>query len=222
MYSLILTAFAVLNCFFADFPQESESALTFFREHDEIRKELSHYLPDEEKDIAMAVVAPEVGMFSSLRNEVEYRTMCIFYILYGSADFSIGCFQMKPTFAETVEKEIAKRKEWKKKFPMLPIKGKTERERRKTRMDRLMQTTWQARYLAAFITIAKHNTSGISLSSVDDRVKYWATLYNSGLDLSEAQVYKMQRRRFFPRFRGRHNYGEAALDFYMHMKGIAH
>ena len=222
MHSLFLTIFAAINCFFADFPQESADALTFLKEHHEIQKELKHYLSEEEKDIAMAIVAPEVGMFSSLGNEVEYRTMCMFYILHGSMDFSIGCFQMKPSFAETIEQRIAENKELKKKFAKLLVKGHTERECRKVRMDRLMHPIWQTRYLAAFIAICKQETSDIPLPTIDDRIKYWATLYNSGLDLSEAQVFKMQGRYLFPRFYGGHNYGEAALDFYMHIKGIEH
>lgn len=209
-------------CFFSDFPKEATGALDYLKAHQEIHKELSQYLSVEEKDIALAIVAPEVGMYSLVEDVIEYKTMCMFYILYGSADFSIGCFQMKPSFVETIEQRIKTNKKLRKKFQKLIIKSDNEKECRKIRMDRLVQPIWQTRYLAAFIKMSKQNTTTINFCSIDEKIKYWATLYNSGLDLSEVQVDKMQQRYLFPRFYGGHNYGEAALDFYRHMKRISH
>lgn len=209
------------TCFFLDFPKEANGALEYFETHREIQKELKHYLSNEENNIALAIVAPEVSMYSLVEEFVEYKTMCMFYILYGSADFSIGCFQMKPSFAEVIEQRITIRKELKK-FSKLLIKSDNEREERKIRLDRLMQPIWQARYLAAFVAISKQETDNIGIETLSEKIKYWATLYNSGLDLTEAQVRNMQNRHLFPRFYGGHNYGEAALDFYYHIKGKQH
>ena len=218
---MLILSMLCFTCFFEDFPKEANGAIDYFRTHREIQKELRHYLSDEEKDIALAIVAPEVSMYSLVEDFVEYKTMCMFYILYGSADFSIGCFQMKPSFAEVIEQRITIWKELKK-FSKLLIKSDNEREERKIRLDRLMQPIWQARYLAAFVAISKQETDEIKLETLDEKIEYWATLYNSGLDLTEAQVRKMQNRHHFPRFYGGHNYGEAALDFYYHIKGIQH
>jgi len=205
------------NCFFNEFHEEALAALNFFETHKEIQRELLYNLSNEEKDIAKAIVAPEVGFYSYIEDYVEYKTMCLLYIQYGTADFSIGSFQMKPSFAETIENEICKNRMLKKKYAKLIIKNKDSKKCRKIRIDRLTKIMWQTKYLSAFIDISRIKTFNIKFNDVEDKIKYWAILYNSGLDLSESRVYKMQERKLFPRFYGGYNYADVVLEFYHHM-----
>lgn len=222
MTTLLLSVFLTANCFFTEFKEECVGALDFFKVHKEIRSELKRTLHKDELDIAMAIVAPEVGMYSMVEDIVEYKTMCLLYIQFGIGDFSIGCFQMKPSFAEALETKLKNNHKLRKKHSNLIITCKNEKETRKTRIDRLITSQWQAKYLAAFIDIVKMQTHNLDLQSLKKKVMYWATLYNSGLNLSESEVEKLQSMHLFPRSIGEYNYGEVAWDFYMHMNNIEH
>ena len=210
------------SCFFLEYRAESSNTIDYFKQHTEIQSELRRHLNEEDSEIAQVIVMPEFSVFSKTCDALEYRTMCLFYILYGTTDFSIGHYQMKPSFIETLETYISKDKNLKKKYHKLIIKEKNIKKCRKMRMDRMLSLHWQTIYLAAFIDICKNKTSNISLNSVKEKIRYWATLYNSGLELSEAQVYAKQKQKFFPRFYKEYNYSDVAWDFYLHLKQIKH
>ena len=57
--------------------------------------------------IAEAVVFPELVRYSMWQDEIERAAVSGFYVVGGKdkADFSIGRFQMKPSFAEDIEAE---------------------------------------------------------------------------------------------------------------------
>src|SRR5664280_591993 len=55
----------------------------------------------------LAIIFPELIRYSSIRDIIETAALKSLYIQYGknNEDFSIGQFQMKPSFAEDIEKE---------------------------------------------------------------------------------------------------------------------
>lgn len=222
MNQIQLSLFLIVNCFFSEFREESFGTLAYFNQHKEIHSELKHKLNKEEQSIAICIVAPEVAMYSISEDFVEYNAMRLLYVQFGASDFSIGCFQMKPSFAETIEKEVRLSKTLMKNHSKLLINNKNKKDCRKKRIDRLLSTRWQSRYLAAFIDIVKMKTINILFNSQEEKIKYWAILYNSGINLSSSEVDKLQSSKLFPRFLGGYNYSEVAFDFYMHMNGIGH
>ena len=58
--------------------------------------------------MAIAVVFPELIRYSALRDKIEITLLKSLYIYKGDdyADFSIGQFQMKPSFAELIHKNV--------------------------------------------------------------------------------------------------------------------
>ncbi len=56
-------------------------------------------------NFARAIVFPETVRYSFLQNQAEIAGLMVLYVKYGSAyaDFSVGRFQMKPSFAEQIE-----------------------------------------------------------------------------------------------------------------------
>lgn len=212
----------MVNCFFTDYKDKAENAINFFRIEHDVEIELRRYLSAEDTDLAKAIVMPEIGMFTFVEGVIEYKAICFFYVKYGNVDYSIGCFQMKPSFAEIIENEIINDHSLFKKYKMLIVREENERKRRRERVDRLVNPIWQSRYLAAFIDILKHRTEKIKFNTIRDKLRYWATLYNSGLDLSETQVLKRQKKKTFPYYTGPYNYSDVAWDFYLHLKGIKH
>ena len=58
---------------------------------------------------AIAIVFPELVRYSALRDKIEISILKTLYINLGEeyADFSVGPFQMKPSFAESVTESIS-------------------------------------------------------------------------------------------------------------------
>ena len=67
------------------------------------------------------VVLPEVARFNGFSNFFETAALEAFYVEDGSGvvDFSIGPFQMKPSFAERVEHRVAAQPSLRQRFPKL-------------------------------------------------------------------------------------------------------
>lgn len=203
----------LLQCYAALFPRETKEAVEFFNEHS---REVNTQLKDLDKDtrqIALAIVAPEVSQYSSVTDFFELRTMFISYRNFGRGNFSVGYFQMKPGFIEGLEKEIANNAALKKKFSSYIPKG-TDKEKRETRLKRLKTLEWQLKYLEVFIEVAKLKTKGIKFKNNEEKLRYWATLYNSGFNLSKEKVKQYQNKKFFPRSTKSFNYSDVALEFY--------
>ena len=174
---------------------------------------------NEEKAIAMAIVAPEVSQFSTIFDALEMQTLFIFYLNSGKSDFSVGLFQMKPSFIENLERFISKNKSLKKKYHYLLPKG-SERDKRRFRLKQLSTLEGQLEYLSLFLDICKTKTSEINFKDDKDRLRYWATLYNSGLNLTHDQVIGMQGKTLFPHFSSKFNYADVALEFYPGIKDL--
>ena len=63
-----------------------------------------------ENDFVTAIVYPELLRYNYIQDFIETSGLELIYMRYGAktADFSIGHFQMKPSFAEHIEKYIEK------------------------------------------------------------------------------------------------------------------
>lgn len=73
-----------------------------------------HWISDSLKanglfpDLAKAIVFPEVIRYSVIRNKLELHGLFTLYVQYGErySDFSVGYFQMKPSFARQLELDV--------------------------------------------------------------------------------------------------------------------
>jgi hypothetical protein len=168
---------------------------------DENRIWMQHLL--EKNDIsyplAIAVIFPELVRYSALRDKMETSMLKILYINLGEeyANFSIGRFQMKPSFAETIRKkapEVLNRRSG------ISFKGQNEFENitqyRKSIVNDLEDTNIQLNYLIAFIKISEHEYN-LKRMSESDRVKFLSTVYNYGLDKCEEEIEAMTGKKFY-------------------------
>lgn len=207
----------LLQCYFALFPREADEAIGFIGDNAEAIRTHMANLSADERQMAMAIVAPEISQFSSLRNFMELRALFISYRNFGKGNFSIGYFQMKPGFVEGLEEEVRKNSALKRKYASYLPSG-DEKEKRTARLERLSSIEWQLKYLQLFIEVVKNKTANRKFSSDDDKLRYWATLYNSGINSSSERVARMQTRKLFPRDEKSVNYSDAALEFYKELK----
>ena len=214
---MVPTIILTVLSYFSVYPDNVQAVIVFFNKHPEVYSELRKTLSPGEAKIAMSIVAPELSRYSVYSDKVETGMLKVFYISRGLSDFSIGAFQMKPNFAEKLEREVSGDTMLLRSFSELLIVGNTVREKRYERICRLSSLKWQVKYLSAFIQIAIKKTAGISFASDKERVLYWATLYNGGLHLTPDDVEKHKRLKGFPHFSKRFNYAEVSLEFYEEM-----
>lgn len=138
-----------------------------------------------------AIVFPELMRYNSLKDGIEVESLRTLYVQFGKeyANFSIGIFQMKPSFAEEVE-EKAK--------TILPASINEElqlaynstdaEEIRSERVERLQDEQWQLVYLTAFTCICNEIYREKKFDSDLEKLQWYATIYNAGFNKTDAYI----------------------------------
>lgn len=152
---------------------------------------------DTETTECEAVIFPEQLRYSRLQNNMEQAALWSLYVRGGKqkANFSIGLFQMKPSFAEEVETAWMKsplRHEYK-----LYFNCNDNNEVRRRRLQRLTNERWQCVYLAVFIRLMLEREPSLQKLSSEERVSLLATAYNVSFRASLEVLRRSQKRRSF-------------------------
>lgn len=214
MIRLCILMAMTISSYFASYPTESQYAVDYTSANKAEIGTMRKYLSSKDARLAMCIVAPEISQYSQISDAAETFALNTLYVQGKVSDFSIGTFQMKPSFAVSIEDEVAKCERLKK-YRELIIDEVSDRAVRFERIKRLSTLHWQLVYLCAFIEMAKANTSGISFVSTEEKLKYWATLYNAGLDSSETKIYNLYEIDGFPKFSSNSfNYADICVEFY--------
>ena len=207
----------LLQSYLALYSNQSNEAIEFINNHKEVINRQLKELTKEEKDIAIAIVAPEISQYSTMKNFIELRTLFVMYRNYGRADFSVGYFAMKPSFVEALETEIINDKSLLKNYSGYLPTG-DEVTKRETRLKRLSSIQWQLNYLKLFIVVVKKKTKDINFKDPEIKLRYWATLYNSGFNKKPNEVKSYQQKKLFPHGSNKFNYSDIAVEFYKQIK----
>ncbi|HZL76853.1 MAG TPA: hypothetical protein VFB97_04060 [Bacteroidales bacterium] len=170
----------------------------------------------------LAIIFPELIRYSSIRDIIETAALKSLYIQYGKnyADFSIGQFQMKPSFAEDIEKEYIR---WKG-HCIEGIDTTSCVASRKERIKRLNSTEGQVRYLCMFIKLMKRNLQQSTRLVKNEEVSLMAAAYNYGFRADIKTLKEISQKRFF--YTGiiasetKFNYSDIAVDFSMKYCGM--
>jgi hypothetical protein len=160
--------------------------------------------------LLVPVVFPEVLRYSLIRDRIETVGLETLYVSQGPAyaDFSIGRFQMKPSFVESLERRL----------PALGVydTASNAREVRAVRVQRLRDESWQVRYLSGFGSLVE-SAFPRAEDEAETRIRFLAAAYNSGLWRSRAQILGAESWKLFPngtRGTSPYRYGDVAVDFY--------
>lgn len=147
---------------------------------------------------ALAIVFPEIVRYSWLRDKMETTGLFSLYVQYGDkyADFSVGRFQMKPTFACRLEQDAISLGLFSK-STINKFGENGDTENRLERVKRLDNPMWQVRYLIAFIKVMEKRTHLGNWTSIEEKVKYYATAYNFGYWQTEQKIKKYVKVRSF-------------------------
>lgn len=158
-------------------------------------------LPPEETSMALAVVFPEIIRWSYLEDRLQIRALKVLYVQYGRkyANFSVGHFQMKPSFIEQLEADWNKlmSAEEKAAAGIRAFAGGDETGRRRDRILRLDDERWQVGYLRVFMAVMKKRYGKVVFSDIYDRLRFYATAYNAGFTAGEAKLRKAMREKQF-------------------------
>lgn len=198
------------------FGEDYAGAVYFIRQN----KPLIDNVLAGDRPVVESALFPELIRYSRFRDLMETSALEVLYARYGRdyADFSIGRFQMKPSFAEDVEQYLMQ-------FPaiapelarQLPCTA-TEQGRRQ-RVARLQQPLWQLRYARAFYAVVCHRFPGLPQDG-DARVRFVAAAYNSGFLRPEAEINRWAVTRSFPygpHYSGvQYAYSDIAAVYYQH------
>jgi hypothetical protein len=149
--------------------------------------------------LAIAIIFPELVRYSALRDKMEITMLKTLYVNLGEeyANFSIGQFQIKPSFAELIREEsqaVSGRRSG------ITFRLKPDfddiKDFRKSIVADLEDVKSEFNYLIAFIKLCekkyKTNRKNEML-----RLKFLATAYNYGIDKSASQIESMTDKKFF-------------------------
>lgn len=146
---------------------------------------------DVPADLAEAVIFPELIRYSLFQDKMETGAVKSVYVSKGSGgcDFSIGRFQMKPSFAEEIENRWM-RSGMASRYGLY-FDTKDNEIARKVRISRLEKEEWQCIYLAVFLKMlyldygsvnkqGEWTQDGIETLSMEEQVRLASTAYNRG------------------------------------------
>jgi hypothetical protein len=163
-----------------------------------------------------AIVAPELTQFSYLSNKIETYSLKVFYVQNGTAysDFSIGVFQMKPSFIENIENYITADAMLKDQYKEFLFVNPHQRQARVERVDRLSSTEWQIAYLSLFCAVMNHKFADVAFTNIEEKLRFYANAYNSGFHRSETEL-KSVKGAYFPHFSiQKYRYADVSVWFY--------
>jgi hypothetical protein len=180
-----------------------------------------------ENDFVTAIVYPELLRYNYIQDFIETSGLELIYMRYGAktADFSIGHFQMKPSFAEHIEKYIEKNVVDFYHYKKLIIAPKaTPVLQRKLRLTRLKQMDWQLTYLHAFITICEHKFHFLKFTTTKDKLRFYAACYNIGFHKKYQSILQNENSNTFPNgpkyFGTQFCYASIASAYYQKTKSL--
>ena len=172
-------------------------------------------------DVAYGIIFPGLVKYSAIRDIMETGAYRMLYVQRGRkySHYAVGRFQMKPSFAELVERNITRNKLTKHEFNL-----KNTAQARGQRVRRLDSPEWQLRYLVFFIRLMDKRFDHVEWKSDDDKVRFYATAFDVGYNRDERTIRRMMypRTRYTkPRYtkprksKTKERYGDVAIYFFM-------
>ena len=167
-------------------------------------------------DIAYGIIFPGLVKYTIIRDIVESSAYRMLYVQQGRkyAHFAVGRFQMKPSFAELIERNVTRKKMTIHEFDL-----RNTAHARAQRVTRLNSPEWQLRYLVFFIRLMDKRFNRVEWKSDKDKMRFYATAFDVGYNRDERTIRKMMNPS--PRYiklrksKKTERYGDVAMQFFM-------
>ena len=197
-------------------------ALQLLKKNDSLFNKYAREYSIEEKSLK-AIIFPELIRYNSIYDAIEITSLKYLYIKKGSYynDFSVGYFQMKPSFAELLEKDandvLEKSFLTKIGFDKLNRNMPSEDDREK-RLIRITDVEYQLKYLVVFYKLCEKRFKDLHFKSEIDKLKFFATAYNSGYFKSQSVLESYLESKLFytGKFNKSDTYNYASISSYFY------
>lgn len=196
--AIFLNAFPQTDDYSVIFGNDWQKALLFLSQNEGWIKPVLDK-NDISYNLAIGIIFPELIRYSALKDKMEITLLKTLYINLGEdyADFSIGPFQMKPSFAESVRNKAPGSIGRKTKRLQGEDPGQHDiRKYRKFIVDDLEDPSMQLRYLIAFIKICENKFQG-NWEDENSKLRFLATAYNCGIKNTPEEITGMMNKKFF-------------------------
>lgn len=155
----------------------------------------------EKRAIIISVVFPEIVRYSSIKDLFETKSLEIGYVSRGAEfiDYSVGRFQMKPSFVESIEFSVRTSEILSDKYPdIIAYKNNNKKARRKERINRMKSLNWQLRYMMAFYDIVSQKHPFLKEQSLHYCVRFFAVAYNHGFYAKKSELENWMDQKTYP------------------------
>ncbi len=175
--------------------------------------------------VAIAVIFPEIVRYSALRDRMEITLLKTLYVNLGDeyANFSVGQFQIKPSFASIVRYEAPQVLRRKSNIRFRQVSDFDDISNyRKSIIADLENPQTQFNYIVAFLLICEKKYKTGKMSETE-RIKFLATAYNYGIDKSAEQIKRMIPGKYFSTkiFKSlTYCYSDISIYWYKHQSGL--
>jgi len=201
------------------FGKSYSEVLQYLQQH---KTALKKHLPTNPQEAAfiLAIGFPELLRYKALQNSLETAFLEALYVKKGPtyANFSVGRFQMKPSFAESLEHYCQKYL----RFTGVKIYQYNTsgiNNTRKARVKRLNNLGWQLKYLHSLYLALNHRFAHKKFASNVLKLRFFAAAYNFGFLNTAAKIQQWSQNKAFPYGKNyvgkQQNYTYIALDFYL-------
>lgn len=179
-------------------------------------------LSSDENRTALSIVFPEVIRYNSFSDFIETKTLEWVYVDFGAerADFSIGLFQMKPSFIEKLEEATKSDPSVFRQFSDILSYPSTLSavEIRRMRVSRLQNFETQIGYAQVFSLVCDAKFKKEVFANSAEKIKFFAAAYNFGFEKDVKEIKKWTTKKAFPygvNYKGKQMiYSEVSADFY--------
>ena len=149
--------------------------------------------------VAIAVIFPELVRYSAIRDLMETSMLKTLYRNLGSdyADFSIGVFQIKPSFAEKIREEVLLLEGWRIKSMFRKKNSyKNIRDYRSAIISDLEDPENEFNYIVAFLRLCDEYFPQIAEDDTS-KIRFLATAFNTGFWKNADEIEKMSNFKFY-------------------------
>jgi hypothetical protein len=197
------------------YPSGCRDALAFYAANDALFEAAARGTSFSPRFL-FAIVAPEYTRYSGARDKIESYSLKVLYVQGGASysDFSVGPFQMKPSFVERLEASIAADSLLAARHAGCLLGHLDARAARVERLRRLASVEWQLEYLVASLEIVERRFASLASADDEEKLRFHATAYNCGFHVPEQRIREMERKAYFPRSTRRFRYSDVAAWFY--------
>ena len=202
------------------FPKEYEDALNFIKNN---KKIIDNELSNVPKTLLLSIIFPELTRYNIIKDFGEATTLKVLYVSFGEkyANFSIGNCQMKPTFAEYLEKyqqKYALKNLIKNSLKYEETDERTdEKTIRELRVGRLQDFAWQLKYLKVFYFMMEEKFSQKKWKNDTEKCVFYASAYNLGI-YEEQKINNWATIKAFPNGKSKalaYTYASVAREYFL-------